>query len=72
MLFIPRLSVILVLTFGPALDIQHAAKCTVASSLAINSVFQICQAHIFIFNAKHFYLSSLQVREVFANKLDMH
>lgn len=72
MLFAPRLSVILVLMFCPALDIKHEAKCTVTSSLAVNSVFQICQAYIFIFTSRHFYLSSLQVHEVFANKLGMH
>lgn len=72
MLFAPRLSVILVLMFCPALDIKHAAKCAVASSSAVNSVFQICQAYIFIFIFRHFYLSFLQVCEAFANKLGMH
>lgn len=75
MLSAPRfsgLSVILVLMFCPTLDIKHAAKCTVASSLAANSVYQICQAYIFIFTSKPFYLSSLQVPEVFVNKLEMH
>lgn len=72
MLLAPRLSVILVLMFCLAVDIKHAAKCTVASSLAVNSVFQICQVYIFIFTSGRFYLSSLGVCEVCANKLEMH
>lgn len=72
MLFAPRLSVILVLMLSAALDIKHAAKRIVASSLAVNSVFQICQAYIFISTSRHFYLSSLLVCEVFANKLGRH